>query len=125
MEGPAGTGKTRTALEKLHFCAQKYPGMRGLIVRKTRESLTESALVTFEEKVLPAGSPLAAGAARATRRSYVYPNGSEVVAGLIANHRDLRAKVMSTEYDPVVAVEATELTEHDWEQPRPGSATAR
>ena len=29
----AGTGKSRAALEKLHFAAEKYPGMRGLILR--------------------------------------------------------------------------------------------
>src|ERR1700738_4641358 len=53
--GPAGTGKSRVLLEKLHFCADKYAGMRGLIVRKTRESITQTAMVTFEEKVLPEG----------------------------------------------------------------------
>jgi phage terminase large subunit len=117
LEGPSGTGKTRAVLEKLHFCAAKYPGMRGLIVRLTRESLTHSALVTFEEQVLPAGSPLLAGAARPARQRYRYPNGSEVVvAGLVASNRDQRAKVMSTEYDLVAAIEATELRENDWEQ---------
>jgi phage terminase large subunit len=117
LEGPAGTGKTRALLEKMHFCALKYPGMRALLVRKTRESLTESALVTLEEKVLPEHSPIAAGAQRRTRKSYDYPNGSSiVVAGLVAAGKDQRAKVMSTEYDLIVIPEATELTEHDYEQ---------
>jgi phage terminase large subunit len=53
ISGPAGTGKSRACLEKLHLCAEKYPGMRGLIVRKSRESLTEAALFTFENKVVP------------------------------------------------------------------------
>jgi PBSX family phage terminase large subunit len=117
MEGPAGTGKTRANLQKLDFCARKYPGMRGLICRKTRESMTESVLVTFEQKVLPPDDPIAGGPNRAGRQRYVYPNGSEIiVAGLTANSRDNRARVMSTEYDLIVVPEATELTEEEWEK---------
>ena len=76
ISGPAGTGKSRGCLEKLHFLASKYAKMRGLIVRKTRASLTESALVTFEEKVVPANHPILNGAGRAHRQAYRYPNGS-------------------------------------------------
>ena len=32
IHGPAGTGKTRGVEEKLHLAAEKYPGMRGLLV---------------------------------------------------------------------------------------------
>src|SRR5262245_39435455 len=49
LSGPAGTGKSRAALEYFHESAEKYPRSRYLIVRKTRESLTQSGLVTFEE----------------------------------------------------------------------------
>jgi PBSX family phage terminase large subunit len=112
LSGPAGTGKSRAILEKLHLCANKWPGMRGLIVRKTRASLSESGLVTFEEKVLPARSPVKGNTQRRYRQVYQYLNGSElVVAGM-----DDPNRVMSTEYDMVVALEATELTETDWEQ---------
>lgn len=111
LSGPAGTGKSRAALEKVHLCAMKYAGMRGLILRKTRESLTEAALVTFETRVLPPQSPLAAGNLRRVRQSYSYPNGSELVIGGL----DKPSKVMSTDYDMVFVQEATELTENDWE----------
>lgn len=117
LEGPAGTGKSRAALQKLHVAALKYPGMRGLILRQTRESLTESLLVTFETKVLPEFSPIAQGASRAGRQAYVYPNGSTlVVGGIKSSGRDNVAKVMSTEYDMVYAGEATELSEESWEK---------
>lgn len=117
IEGPANTGKSRGALEKLHLCAEKYAGMRGLIVRQTRESCTESVLVTFETKVVPPGHPILAGPDRANRQRYVYPNGSEiVVAGLVAHSKDNRAKVMSTEYDLIYAAEATEISEDDAEK---------
>ena len=109
--GPAGTGKTRACLEKLHLCAEKYPGMRGLIVRKTRASLTESALVTFENHVVPEGHPCLEGPTRAHRQSYRYPNGSELVCGGM----DRASRTLSTEYDIVYVPEAIELTEDDWE----------
>jgi PBSX family phage terminase large subunit len=111
IEGPANTGKSRAALEKLYFCASKYPGIRCLIARKTRESCTESVLVTWESKVVPDGSPLLVGADRNHRQRYTFPNGSEIIVGGL----DKASKIMSTEYDLIYVPEATELTEHDWE----------
>lgn len=111
LSGPAGTGKSRACLEKIHACCLRWPGCRWLILRKTRESLTESALVTFEEKVLPDGSPIAAGPQRRMRQAYHYPNGSEIVVGGL----DKPSKVMSTEYDGAYIQEAIEVFENDWE----------
>ena len=111
VDGPAGTGKSRACLEKLHICAAKYPGMRALIARKTRKSLTESALVTYEQHVLPESSPIKAGPAREQRHVYRYPNGSEIICGGL----DDTLKVMSSEYDMIYVQEARELTEDDWE----------
>jgi phage terminase large subunit len=113
LSGPAGTGKSRAILEKLHYlCDHKFPGMRALIVRKTRESLTESGLVTYEDKVLPAGhAVLHAGGQRRMRQAYHYPNGSTVVVGGM----DKPSKTLSTEFDFIYVQEAIELAEHDWE----------
>lgn len=111
MDGPAGTGKSRGILEKLHLCAMKYAGMRGLVVRKTRASLTESGLVTLEEKVFPPGSRLKLGPQRRYRQSYKYANNSEIIIGGM----DHPTRVMSTEYDLIAALEATELSEEDHE----------
>lgn len=110
LSGPAGTGKSRACLEKLHLCALKYPRMRGLIIRKTRESLSEAALVTFEEKVLPEGSVISQGPRRNFRQVYSYPNGSQIVVGGL----DKPAKVMSTEYDMIYVQEAVELDMAAW-----------
>jgi PBSX family phage terminase large subunit len=112
LEGPAGTGKSRAILEKVHLCLLKYPGARALALRKTRASMTDSALVTFEEKVLPMGDPLREGPQRRMRQVYRYPNDSELVIGGMDN----ADKVMSTEFDMVAVLEATELTEDDWEK---------
>ncbi len=111
LSGPAGTGKSLACLTKLYLAAMKYPGMRGLIARKTRESVSESALVTWEQKVIPPGHPLTAGAKRRARQVYTFPNGSEVAVGGL----DSAQKVMSTEFDMVYVQEAIELTEDDWE----------
>lgn len=110
VSGPAGTGKSRACLEKLHFCALKYPGMRGLIVRKTRESLSEAALVTFEDKVLLPNDAIKDGPRRNFRQAYHYPNKSEIVVGGL----DKPGKIMSTEYDMIYVQEATELDLTSW-----------
>lgn len=113
VEGPAGTGKSRTWLERLHRLAEENAGVRILICRKTRTSLTESALVTFERYVLPPGHYSLSGRVprRGYRHSYMYENGSEiVVAGM-----DTPSKILSTEFDLIFVQEATELTEEDWE----------
>ncbi len=111
LDGPAGTGKSRGCLEKVWILANKYPGSRGLIVRKTRASLTEAALVTFEQHVVPANHPCVTNQLRRVRQSYVLGNGSEIiVAGM-----DKADKVMSTEYDYAYVQEARELTLEDHE----------
>lgn len=112
MSGPAGTGKSRGVLEKVFALCLKYPGCRVLIVRKTRASLTESALVTWEEKVVPYAHPCLDGPKRRFRQSYSFPNGSEVVIGGLDNP----TKIMSTEWDAIYVQEAIEVDEDDWEK---------
>ena len=111
IAGPAGTGKSRAALEKIHSVATRYPGSRLLILRKTRRSLTSSALVTLENQVLPLGHPARRGPHRTGRSVYRYPNGAEIDIGGLDNP----TKVMSSEYDLIYVQEATELTEAEWE----------
>lgn len=113
-DGPAGTGKTRAALEKLDLACRKHDGMRAAIVRKTRHSLTESALVTYENKVLhpERDEAILSGPSRAHRQAYQYPNGSTIVlAGM-----DKPERIMSTEFDMILVVEATELSEDEGEK---------
>ncbi len=111
LSGPAGTGKTVACLTKLFLVCAKYPGARCLVVRKTRESLTEAALVSWESKVVPEGHPVLLGPQRRMRQAYQFANGSEVVVGGL----DKAQKVMSTEYDVIYVQEAIEVTEDDWE----------
>ncbi len=116
LSGPAGTGKSRAALQKIYCAAVKYPGMRALIIRKTRASLSEAALQTFEEHVLPANSPLLSGVSRSHRESYRLKNGSLInCGGFDVGGQDAKARIMSTEYDMIYTQEAIECTEKDWE----------
>lgn len=115
LSGPAGTGKSRACLEKLHMMALLNPGMRGLICRKTAVSLASTALVTFREHVakeaLASGEVVFYGGSAQEAASYQYGNGSVIVVGGL----DKPSRIMSSEYDVVYVQEATELDEGDWE----------
>lgn len=106
--GPAGTGKSRAILEKLHLAALKYPHARILMVRKTRRSLTESGMVTYWDKIRPY---LDRVQWKPSMQQYQYPNGSIIAVGGL----DKPSKIMSSEWDIIYVQEATELDERDWE----------
>ena len=109
LSGPAGTGKSRAALEKCNWLLEKYPRIRGLMIRKTRRSMTQSCVVTFEQEVLPDPTyvPFHGG-----DQEYRYPNRSIfALAGL-----DDPLKIYSSQWDFVYVYQAEELTEEEWEQ---------
>ena len=111
LAGPAGTGKSRLWLQKAHYAAMKYPGARILLCRKTRVSMTQSVLITFEKKVVPTGW-LESNRLHwnQTDQQYEYPNGSIIAVGGL----DKATKIMSSEWDLIYVAEATELLESDW-----------
>jgi PBSX family phage terminase large subunit len=96
---------------RLYHDAVTIPGLRCLILRKTRASLTESALVTFERDIAEPSGLSIGRASRAMRRNYSLANGSQIVIGGL----DSQTKVMSTDFDRVYVQEAIELTESEWE----------
>ncbi len=113
--GPAGTGKSYTGLWKLDTFARYFPGCRCLMVRKTRVSLVQSTLVTYENKVL--GPRFSEKPSRQLvyyhggDQEYRYPNRSiAAIAGM-----DKSAKIMSTEWDFILVDEGTELSEDNHE----------
>ncbi len=111
-EGPSGTGKTRTILEMINLLCHKYPGLRVLIVRKHAVTLTNTCLVTFNEKVLRKQDGVKYfGGSTAKPAAYQYPNGSSIVVGGM----DDPDKVLSAEYDLIYENEGTELNEESHE----------
>lgn len=111
MAGPAGTGKSTAVLAKIHRICMTTPHVRILMVRKTKASMAETTLKTFEAGILGSGHPLLSGPTRVNRKTYLYPNGARiVVAGM-----DNATRIMSSDYDLVYVQEATELSEADWD----------
>ncbi|MGH7774479.1 MAG: phage terminase large subunit [Candidatus Binatia bacterium] len=115
LSGPAGTGKSRACLEKLHVVAVLNPGMRGLITRKTQSSLASTALDTWRKFVVKEamanGDVEYYGGSAQYPPHYRYKNGSEILIGGL----DKPIKIMSSEYDMIYIQEATELRKNDWE----------
>jgi PBSX family phage terminase large subunit len=115
VSGPAGTGKSRGCLEKIHFMCLMNPGMRALMVRRTHASLTSTALVTWREHVAPeslsVGDVWFYGGSSEEPPQYRYKNGSSINVGGM----DKSTRIMSSEYDIIYVQEATELTVEHWE----------
>lgn len=115
LSGPAGTGKSRAVLERVHMRNLLTPNCKGLIVRQVARSLATSALKTWERDVVPHamrdGSVSYYGGSAREPAQYRYSNGSSVALGGL----DDPLKVMSTEYDWIYVQEAAEASELSWE----------
>lgn len=111
ISGPAGTGKSRACLEKVHWILEKYRRIRVLMIRKTRRSMTQSCIVTYEQEVLPRPDyiPFHGG-----DQEYRYPTGSIfAIAGL-----DDPQKIYSSQWDIIYVNQCEELSEEEWTQVR-------
>jgi hypothetical protein len=127
LHGGGGTGKSRGILMWLWWLMDNYrslwpecppdKNLRILACRQTRVSLTQAALATWEDAVVPRNHPILEGAGRAQRMSYIHPStGAELVlAGM-----DEPTRLFSTDYDIIYVQEATEVTEAAWESLRRG-----
>lgn len=124
LAGPYETGKTMAALHKLNALCVKYPGSRGLMVRKTYKSLVASAVLSFEYKVLayPPSDPRCPITKFGGEKPefYDYPNGSRIYLGGMDNPD----KFLSAEYDWIYINQAEELSLDDYEK-LTGRATGR
>lgn len=124
ISGPYETGKTLSALYKLHALLCLFPKSRALMVRRTYKSLINSAGVTYEQKILPV--PPSNPRCPVTKfggehpEFYQYPNGSRLVVGGM----DKPDKFLSAEYDFIYVNQSEELRLDDWEK-LVGRATGR
>jgi phage terminase large subunit len=116
LSGPYETGKTYAALLKLHAVLVKYPNARAFITRQTYKSLLSTAIVTYENKVLPTHPDSPHSPIRKYGKSkpefYEYPNGSNLlVVGM-----DNPDKILSGEFDFGYVNQAEEITLDAWEK---------
>lgn len=109
LSGGAESGKTFALCWKYHIVTMKYPGSRGLIVRKTQKSVYPSILQTWERVI--AGAPVVTYGGEKPEK-YIYQNGSEVWVGGMDN----ADKVLSSEWDWVYINQAEELVLDDYEK---------
>jgi len=113
LDGPAGSGKTRVALERQHLICCKYPNCRGLVTRKYRSSMNETCLQVLDKSVYADkhGVPYRDAPHWWERdQKYVYDNGSEIiVAGM-----DDPTKIMSSQYDWAYWNEVIEGKQDEW-----------
>src|SRR3990167_4551375 len=80
--GPAGAGRSRAVAEKVHAYLKKYPGAAGLMMRKNRQSMTNSTVLFFERTII--------GKDKSVRHypskfRFEYPNGSILAYGGMAD----------------------------------------
>jgi phage terminase large subunit len=110
IHGPAETGKTISALWKLHRLALKYPDASLVIARKTQASIYGTVLETFTKKVL--GDRAVVDVYGGGKPEWFdYRNGARIwIAGL-----DKAGKVLSAEHDLVYVNQTEELELADWE----------
>lgn len=116
LAGPYETGKTFAALHKLHALCVKYPGAQTFMMRQTYKSLTNTAVVTYENKILPAhpddpSSPIVKYGGTKPE-FYLYPNGSRILCGGLDNPD----KILSGEFDFGYINQAEEISLDAWEK---------
>jgi len=124
LTGPYETGKTFAALYKLHSLLCVFPKAQAVMVRKTYKSIVGSAVVSYENKVLPVppSHPKAPVKSYGGTKPefYQYPNGSRLHVGGLDNPD----KFLSAEYDFIYVNQAEETSLDDWEK-LTGRATGR
>lgn len=109
--GPAGTGKSLGVGKFLWACADRWPDFCALVLRKTRVSLNDSFLDTFENEVLYPEHESVIGRTRENRKVYRHPSGGQIRLGGMDQGR----RLFSTQYHVIFVEEMTELTEDEWQ----------
>jgi hypothetical protein len=110
ISGPAGTGKSVAALQKIHITSLLVPGLVTLLLRQTAVSLGPSTLRTYERFV--AAQELASenvvwyGGSSSKPAGYMYKNGSLIIPGGM----DKPGKFLSMDVDRVLIDEANQVS---------------
>ena len=112
IHGPAETGKTISALWKLHLCAMEYENASIVIARKVLSSTYSTVLQTFQNKVLVDERHWNVSSYGGEKAQWFdYSNGARIwIAGL-----DKSSKILSAEHDLIYVNQAEEISLSDWE----------
>ena len=103
--GARGGGKSWAVRTKALLLAAAYPGIRMLLVRRTRAEVRHNHVEILRGQL--------AGIARwnGQERAFLFPGGSRLEFAYCAKDRDLD-RLQGVEYDVIFLDEATQLTEH-------------
>lgn len=120
LTGSAGGGKSKAAGEKIHAFCKKYTNAMGVMLRKTRNSMTNSTVLFMDRNVIGQDPDVTH---RPSKNRFEYTNGSILAYGGMANEEQ-REQIRSIGQDGAVDIlwmeEATKFTEEDYNE-----ATAR
>lgn len=116
LTGSAGGGKSRVAAEKLHGFCLKYSGATGLMLRKTRQSMTNSTTLFVERQVIGKDKRVTHFP---SKHRFEYWNGSILAYGGMADDEQ-REQVRGIGQDSGVDIcwmeEATQFDESDYNE---------
>jgi PBSX family phage terminase large subunit len=116
LAGPAGTGKSRLAAEKLHGYMLKYPNSTGIALRKTRESMVNSTVLFLERTII--GRDPRVSHKRDSHR-FEYANGSVLAYGGMKDEdqrEQIRGIGIDAGVDIIWAEEAIKFNEDDFNE---------
>jgi hypothetical protein len=109
ISGPFETGKTWAALYRLDSEARAHPKAQYALVRKVRNDMDGTVLVTWRKIIAMRGGVGTFGGEKV--QFYDYPNGARVWVGGL----DRPEKTLSGERDGIYVNQTEELDEADWE----------
>jgi len=116
LTGSAGGGKSRLAGEKIHGYCLKYPNATAVMLRKTRESMTNSTVLFMDRGVIGQDESVRYFSSKSR---FEYNNGSILAYGGMKNEEQ-REQIRSIGQDGSVDIawmeEANKFTEEDFNE---------
>ena len=119
LTGSAGGGKSRLAAEKLHGYCLRYSGAMALMLRKIRQSMTNSTVLFMERTIIDRDSRVKHFP---SKLRFEYENGSVLAYGGMANEEQreqVRSIGAAGGVDIAWMEEATGFTEDDFNEVLP------
>lgn len=116
LTGSAGGGKSKLACEKVHAFCMKYPGSMGIMLRKTRESITNSTVLFYQRQIV-GNNPQVRHFP--SRHRFEYSNGSIVAYGGMkdeAQREQIRSIGQDGALDIAFMEEANKFTNDDFNE---------